>query len=146
VPDVDQIHASPKNINSMKTMKSLMAIVAFLAVGLLLKAGNGNEVELNGTSCTFEELQTQFGSNIVLEEGLTLEMLQGSTMIMLGGPCDAFPDFELCGIARAQASAAARDFARECCCEVIYGWECCDPGTGSAVSYLAIMSPPQNCR
>lgn len=125
-------------------MKNVRLLIAFLFVFLVsgqLFAGDppaGFKVEV--TTTTVAELKAKFGDNIVLAEGMQLDETATVIMAKAANPCDAYPEFDLCGPVAAEAGRAARAYANACCCEVLYGWECCDPSSGP-VSYLAIASP-----
>jgi hypothetical protein len=132
----------------MKNAKILTAAVLalFMAIGVFAGLNSKSEnympkMELKKMS--LEEIQASY-SNVILEEGMSLEDVQDVNMMVMENPCSG-TGFDLCGPAQAQASAAAHQYANACCCVVTYGWECCNPNDGTLNSFLAIAMPRGNC-
>lgn len=103
---------------------------------------NGND-GFTTREYTIGELKAIYGDNIILDEGVELSELKTVTLIQSSNPC-ANSSSEVCGAAEAQARKYAQDLANECCCVVTFGWECCDPSTGTENSFLFITMP-KNC-
>lgn len=129
----------------MKTVKFFSLALLALVMNSFVFAGNPNEpaVKFTVKSYTVKELKTMYGDRLVLGD-LKLADDQVVNQFTMANPCADFPDFDLCGPVAAQAGQAARELANQCCCDILYSWECCDPSSGP-VEYIALASPRPHC-
>jgi hypothetical protein len=119
-----------------------IALILGLFVGAFAASGepeNGFEVK----TYTLKELRSIYGNNIRLADDLVLDETTEISMVLMANPC-AGTGMQPCGAAEAQARNYARAQANSCCCVFTYGWECCDPGTGTMIAALFI-TVPTNC-
>ncbi|TNE55056.1 MAG: hypothetical protein EP338_04915 [Bacteroidetes bacterium] len=124
----------------MKKFLLSFAAIAVLGMSTNLFAGNGEPDEPQTTNYQLKELKAAYGENIQLEEGVQLNQNTQVIMIKQQNPC-LNSGFEVCGKASAEARNYARNLANECCCNVIFGYECCDPQTGALLAVLFLAEP-----
>lgn len=120
--------------------KVLFAFVATLMLATVSFAGENPTNATSVQKMTLKELLEKYDGNVKFEDGTSLADLDLNTLIVFGqsaNPCDGIG--EPCGGALAQAQAAARALANDCCCVITAGVECCDQGTLMAI--LFIMTP-----
>ena len=129
----------------MKTKFLFSAVIlAFACVVFgFTTPGNGETSEVTVRKYTLEELKKMYGENIVLQGNVDLEALAQVEIVSDANPC-AGSGLMPCEGAENQARNRARQMANACCCTVVFGWECCDPHTGSSVAVL-FLTQPDNC-
>jgi hypothetical protein len=137
-------------------MKKSFKTIATLAIGIMVSvfafANNGNgttetKSEVKTRTIKVKDLSTIFGSNIVVEGNIDLNSLTEIEFVSMAKPCEelAADGFQFCGPAAAESRRIAAEAARQCCCDIVFGYECCDPATGTAKSVLFLTQAPANC-
>ncbi|MDH4472038.1 MAG: hypothetical protein QE487_05480 [Fluviicola sp.] len=128
----------------MKTKKIFLSVLAICFISLSSFANNEdngkkNPSETNQVTMSIAELKARYAT-IVFDGDLST--LSQVTMLESASPCNGL---QSCGAASAQARHEAQQLANDCCCVVTYGYECCDPDTGSQIAVLFITMPKGNC-
>ena len=115
---------------------------AFMVFGFT-NPGGDEKSPVSTREYSLDELKKAYGENIVLMGDVKLEDLKTVEIMSLSNPC-AGSGLMPCEGSENQARNRAQQMANACCCTVAYGWECCDPHTGSSVAVL-FLTQPDNC-
>lgn len=138
-------------------MKKSFKTIATFAIGIMVSvfAFANNEKGTSETKTTevktrtikVKDLNQVFGNNISIEGNIDLSTISEIEFVSIAKPCEelAADGFQFCGPAAAEARRIASAAARECCCDIVFGYECCDPATGNAKSVLFLTQAPGNC-
>ncbi|MCR9174273.1 MAG: hypothetical protein NXI10_17380 [bacterium] len=127
----------------MKKMLTLCALFSTLSFGVL--AGGPDEPvttneNVETVTLTVEQIKEMYGlENVVFENG-AIEAGATVTLQKQLYPCGD-PNFFPCDGALAQARQLLQQQANACCCDLVFGIECCDPSTGSLRAILFIVQP-----
>lgn len=122
-----------------------MLTTMFAALSFGVFAGGPDEpVNANETTetvtLTVEQIKAMYGlDNVVFENG-AIEAGASVTLQKQRYPCGD-PNYFPCDGALAQARQILQQEANACCCDLVYGIECCDPSTGNLRAILFLVQP-----
>lgn len=126
-------------------MKKVILFAVFCAtVSLGALAGGPDEpvvgpVNVETVTLTVAELKASYGAENVEFAG---ELAEDATITLQKQmyPCGD-PNYFPCDGALALAKQQLQQEANACCCNIVYGIECCDPSTGSLKAILFLVTP-----
>lgn len=126
-------------------MKNLLVLTMFLAtVSFGAFAGGPDEpvataAEMETVTLTLAELKASYGVDNIEFDGVLAEDATVTIQKQMY-PCGD-PNYFPCDGALALAKQQLQQEANACCCNIVYGIECCDPSTGSLKAILFIVTP-----
>lgn len=124
--------------------KVLLFTMLFATVSFGAMAGGPDEPvatvkNVETVTLTLAELKASYGAENIEFDGDLAENASITIQKQLY-PCGD-PNFFPCDGALAIARQQLQQEANACCCNIIYGIECCDPSTGSLKAILFLVQP-----